>query len=594
MLASRSQSAGVPPLTTDDANSSSGPGAFGPYRVMHQVGAGVLGPVFRAYHPAEDRPFIVKALHIDLPPEQVQNLVAALEELADAGPVHPGVVLPVAAGDEGGRPWFAAEYVEADAPDPPPRGRAAAAEALALLEQLAAALDAAHARGLRHGALHPRDVLRAADAPRVTGFGIVPALEQAGLPGPARRPYTAPEILAGHSWGPEADRYALAAVACELLAGRRAAVAREQVAAVVRGVGDVSSVAALQSVLDAALDADPSRRPASAAEIVAELAAALGMAPAAASQATTAVVAASAASEAPAEDLAPLQAGAGEDHVAASPVAADAPSDQSQLDLLDAPALDDERPYVPETSPGPDELPPLPHAAPRQPARPGWWPAAATALAVLALAGGAAAYLTVYSVGGDTPQVERGPEPPLPAATAPPTARIAPVAQSPPVGPAAGSSRVPAAPRPEPAVVAALPAASGAVAPRLPAPAPAEPAVAPAAPRPVPAAAPSPDSRTVSGPSDTPPEPPPPATGWVLVRTVPLGATVRIDGADRGRTPLSLRDVPFGRRVVEVRRDGFEAVTREVQLSSADPVAAIGLALSPLSAAETPGRGAAR
>ena len=581
---------------------------------MHQVGAGVLGPVFRAYHPAEDRPFIVKALHIDLPPEQVQSLVAALEELADAGPVHPGVVLPVAAGDEGGRPWFAAEYVEADSPDAPPPGRAAAAEALALLEQLAAALDAAHARGLRHGALHPRDVLRAADAPRVTGFGIVPALEQAGLPGPARRPYTAPEILAGHSWGPEADRYALAAVACELLAGRRAAVAREQVAAVVRGVGDVSSVAALQSVLDAALDADPSRRPASAAEIVAELAAALGMAPAAASQPVTAVVEASAASDAPAEDLAPLQAGAGEDHVAAAaadvaedaavvhaepPVAADAPSDQSQLDLLDAPALDDERPYVPETSPGPDELPPLPHAAPRQPARPGWWPAAATALAVLALAGGAAAYLTVYSVGGDTPQVERGPEPPLPAATAPPTARIAPVAQSPPVGPAAGSSRVPLAPRPEPEVVAALPAASEAVAPRLPAPAPAEPAAA--APRPVPAAAPSPpappaaapspDSRTVSGPSDTPP---PAATGWVLVRTVPLGATVRIDGADRGRTPLSLRDVPFGRRVVEVRRDGFEAVTREVQLSSADPVAAIGLALSPLPAAETPGRGAAR
>ena len=560
---------------------------------MHQVGAGVLGPVFRAYHPAEDRPFIVKALHIDLPPEQVQSLVAALEELADAGPVHPGVVLPVAAGDEGGRPWFAAEYVEADAPDAPPPGRAAAAEALALLEQLAAALDAAHARGLRHGALHPRDVLRAADGPRVTGFGIVPALEQAGLPGPARRPYTAPEILAGHSWGPEADRYALAAVACELLAGRRAAVAREQVAAVVRGVGDVSSVAALQSVLDAALDADPSRRPASAAEIVADLAAALGMAPAAASQAATAVVEAPAASEAPAEDLAPLQAGAGEDHVAAAaadvaedaaavaaepPVAADAPSDQSQLDLLDAPALDDERPYVPETSPGPDELPPLPHAAPRQPAGPGWWPAAATALAVLALAGGAAAYLTVYSVGGDTPQVERGPEPPLPAATAPPTARIAPVAQSPPVGPAA----------------------SEAAAPRLPAPAPAEPASAAPRPAPVaappptapPAAAPSPDSRTVSGPSDTSPEPP--ATGWVLVRTVPLGATVRIDGADRGRTPLSLRDVPFGRRVVEVRRDGFEAVTREVQLSSADPVAAIGLALSPLPAAETPGRGAAR
>ena len=215
MIASATQSAGVPPLTDDDVNPSSGPGAFGPFRILHQIGVGVLGPVFRAYNPSDDRPFVIKVLRIDVTPEQARPLVEALEHPAGGGALHPAVVVPVAVGIEEGTPFLVQEYIAAAALDVATR-RAAAADpqrTLALLDGLAEALDAAHDRGLLHGALHLRDIFVDDGRPRVTGFGVVPALEQVGLRGPLRRPYAAPEMVAGRPWGPEADRFTFAALA---------------------------------------------------------------------------------------------------------------------------------------------------------------------------------------------------------------------------------------------------------------------------------------------------------------------------------------------------------------------------------------------
>src|SRR5438128_1234068 len=62
---------------------------FGPFRVLHQIGAGVLGPVFRAYDPESDRLVAVKLFRLDLPPERVHQLVAqALEQVGAAVPVR--------------------------------------------------------------------------------------------------------------------------------------------------------------------------------------------------------------------------------------------------------------------------------------------------------------------------------------------------------------------------------------------------------------------------------------------------------------------------------------------------------------------------
>ncbi len=520
-------------------NPSSGPGAFGPFRVLHQIGVGVLGPVFRAYNPSDDRPFIVKELRIDVAPEQARLLVEALERPAGAGAFHPAVVTPVAVGIEEGTPFLVQEYIAAPPLDVAMRRVAAAGprRALALLDELADALDAAHGRGLLHGALHLRDIFVADGRPRVTGFGVVPALEQVGLRGPLRRPYTAPEIVAGRSWGAEADRYALAAVACELLTGRRPAGAGARAADDIATVVEVADAGALRALFATALAEAPERRPASAGRFAAKLRTVLGV---------------------PAE--APLESpGDPVDSPAAEPVSV---RDDTERDgapetagprhsapaVPAAAASGDREPDALEADTGlPGGLAPA-AARRRQRADWPWWsPVAMATAAGLVIVAVAAAYVAGLRLGGNLA---------VPAA-------VSEAALAPAVTPAFQEA--------EPVPVAAAPRALPQALP-LPA-AVLETPETPRAPQ---------LAETSAGAAPAAAE----GSGWVLVRTTPPGARVTMDGAERGVTPLSVGDVPFGSRMVEVRREGFQPATREVAVSPSSPVVAVNVALAPLRAVD--------
>ena len=50
-----------------------------------------------------------------------------------------------------------------------------------------------------------------------------------GVRAPVRRPYSAPERIAGGEWGTPADVFSLAAIAYELLTGRRPSGTGEQI-----------------------------------------------------------------------------------------------------------------------------------------------------------------------------------------------------------------------------------------------------------------------------------------------------------------------------------------------------------------------------
>jgi serine/threonine protein kinase len=230
---------------------------FGPFRVLHQVGAGALGPVFRAYDPERDRLVALKLIRLDMPPDRAHALVAELSSVIGAGLTHPVIAAPIAAGLADVTPYLVQEFVSADSMDLVVRDNGAMRpdEAARVTTQLAAAIDFAAGVNVCHGALHPRDVLMSPDDVRLTGLGLAQALEQAGLTAPLRRPYTAPERAAGEAWSRPADVFSLAAVIYELLTGRRIAAVGDQAAS---GLGDRSP--AMRRVFARALAERPGDR----------------------------------------------------------------------------------------------------------------------------------------------------------------------------------------------------------------------------------------------------------------------------------------------------------------------------------------------
>jgi hypothetical protein len=236
--------------------------------VLHQIGVGALGPVFRTYEPARDRLVAVKVFRLDITPEQAQALADELTTVAQAGLFHPSIVEPIAAGVQGTVAYRAEEYVPAEsldvamrhyAPAPPER-------VLPFITQLAGAVDFARAAGVGHGALHLRDIFVTPDEARATGFGVVDALERVGLRAPVRRPYSPPERIAGGAWSTPADVFSLAAIAFELLTGRRPSGTGDQIGALTGPHAEL-----LHAVLARAMHEDPARRPSSALAFVADL-----------------------------------------------------------------------------------------------------------------------------------------------------------------------------------------------------------------------------------------------------------------------------------------------------------------------------------
>ncbi len=212
---------GVRPLTGETPGSYSAPAAFGRFQVLHQIGAGVLGPVFLARDP--DRHSVaIKVFRLDITPEQAAELASQLNVLARANLSHPAIVAPASAAVEGTVAYLVEDYVGADSLDAAIRqyGPAPAAQAIRILASVAGALDFAAAVNVHHGALHMRDVLVSPEEVRLTGLGVGRALEAIGLRAPIRRPYTAPERAQREAWDARADVYSLGVLARDLLVPR--------------------------------------------------------------------------------------------------------------------------------------------------------------------------------------------------------------------------------------------------------------------------------------------------------------------------------------------------------------------------------------
>jgi hypothetical protein len=604
---------------------------------MHQIGVGVLGPVFRTYDPAADRLVAVKAFHLDLTPEQAAGFVKALTGIVNVGLSHPAIIAPIAAGIEDGVPYLAQEYVAAESLGVALRhyAPAPAERALPFIIQVGEAIDAAHELGVTHGALHLRDIFVTPEEARTTGFGIVHALETVGLRGPIRRPYAAPELIAGRPWAGDADRFALASIAYELLTGKRAAGSGQQVTERLGTIPDVDDPEALREVFAIALGDAPESRFSSAAGLVVALRTAIGVEvdPGAFARqwppdgASASVVSVAAGGEETISDLLanldlhpvaevtlsadpvagddqearsddaevtlaadPAFDDAGRDPFPSEPVAVAAETDeygtleQPMLGVFDGDAaadggdpygLDDERDDLDDE----DDL----DVAPASP----WSPRAMAPIALAIAVGTLAAYvvwLGIGSWGDETVTDELAAEAVVADAGDERTGSVPAAAAgsrdergqewSGATVAAAGADSVDVADTSRPTPLGVPPAQATAALP-------AEAVEAAWAARRRQAGSPAPPR---TAPTETR------GSGWLLVRTSPPGATVTIDGVNRGQTPLSLRDVPFGTHAVAISQTGFEERTREVNLSVDAAVVAVSVDLVP---ARAPGTTAA-
>lgn len=201
---------------------------------------------------------------------------------------HPNVVTIYDVGEHEGRPFIVMEYMSGGSLADVARSgrRPQRQDVLRWLGDAAAALDAAHDRGIVHRDVKPGNLLLdERGSLGVTDFGIARVAFDTTVTGTGQvlgtAAYLSPEQAAGEPASPASDRYALAVVAYELLTGERpfdgggfAAQARQHlesdpVPPSARTTGSLPE--AVDPVLLRGLGKDPQARWPSAAELVGAL-----------------------------------------------------------------------------------------------------------------------------------------------------------------------------------------------------------------------------------------------------------------------------------------------------------------------------------
>jgi hypothetical protein len=204
---------------------------FAGHRIEGVAGRGGMGVVYRATDLRLKRTVALKLIASELSDDDEFRLRFQRESQLAASIRHPNVITIFAAGEEQGQLFLTMEYIEGtDLRETiAVHGRLGPELASGLVLQVAAALDAAHARGLVHRDVKPANVLIAgADGRRqayLTDFGLTKQatsrseITQTGMV-IGTMDYIAPEQLQGTQVDGRADVYALGCVLYEILAGQ--------------------------------------------------------------------------------------------------------------------------------------------------------------------------------------------------------------------------------------------------------------------------------------------------------------------------------------------------------------------------------------
>ncbi len=208
------------------------PKKVGRYVIEESIGYGAMGAVYRALDPLISRTVAIKTIRLDVPPASphYQSFLRRFytEAKASGALSHPNIVTVYDIGEaEDKIPFLAMEFVDGDTvADLLEMGEKLKPEqVVALVSQMADAIDYAHSKGVIHRDIKPSNIIvYDGEKVKITDFGIAKLMDAEGtqtaslLGTPS---YMSPEQAMGEQLDGRTDIFSLGVVAFEMLSGQQ-------------------------------------------------------------------------------------------------------------------------------------------------------------------------------------------------------------------------------------------------------------------------------------------------------------------------------------------------------------------------------------
>lgn len=222
-------SSSTPPIGTPELNAS----MLKPdmvlasrYQIIGLLGQGGMGAVYKAHDLELDRIVALKTIHPDYARNSAFLQRFKQEVLLASEITHPNVIRIFDIAEDGGMKFITMEFVEGEDLHSilARRGKLPPAEAIDVIRQVCAALDAAHKRGVIHRDLKPQNIMcDQRGRVVVMDFGLARGLDGDGLTQSGAligtMAYMSPEQALGAELDSRSDIFAVGLILFELLSG---------------------------------------------------------------------------------------------------------------------------------------------------------------------------------------------------------------------------------------------------------------------------------------------------------------------------------------------------------------------------------------